>query len=75
MTHVTCRLTAKNRDQFRNPMLSNRVWAILHFADLFTVPVEIGSVRMKKPSANICYDKRRFVQCWAELITNAELVT
>ena len=23
MTHVTCRLTAKNRDQLRNPTLSN----------------------------------------------------
>ena len=27
MTHVTYRLTAKNRDQLRNPMLGNRVWA------------------------------------------------
>ena len=27
MTHVTCRLTAKNRDQLRNPTLDNRVWA------------------------------------------------
>jgi len=28
MTHVTCRLTAKNRDQLRNPYtLSNSVWA------------------------------------------------
>ena len=27
MTHVTSRLTAKNRDQLRNPTLSNRVWA------------------------------------------------
>ena len=27
MTHVTCRLTFKNRDQLRNPMLANRVWA------------------------------------------------
>jgi len=24
---VTCRLTTKNRDQLRNPMLGNRVWA------------------------------------------------
>ena len=29
MTHVTCRLTAKNRDQLRNPTLGNRVWATL----------------------------------------------
>ena len=27
MTDITCRLTTKNRDQLRNPMLSNRVWA------------------------------------------------
>jgi len=26
MTHVTCRLTAKNQDQLRYPMLDNRVW-------------------------------------------------
>ena len=27
MTQVTCRPTAKNRDQLRNPTLGNRVWA------------------------------------------------
>ena len=27
MTHVTCRLTAKNRDQLRNPTPGNRLWA------------------------------------------------
>ena len=27
MTYVTCRLTAKNRDQLWNPTLGNRVWA------------------------------------------------
>jgi len=26
MTHTACRLTAKNRDQLRNPTLGNRVW-------------------------------------------------
>ena len=26
VTHVTCRLTAKNRDQLRNPTLGNRMW-------------------------------------------------
>ena len=31
MTHVTCRLTAKNRDQLRNPALGNRVWATFTF--------------------------------------------
>ena len=27
MTHITCRLTAKNQDQLRNRTLGNRVWA------------------------------------------------
>jgi len=27
MTRVICRLTAKNRDQLRNPTLGNQVWA------------------------------------------------
>jgi len=31
MTHITRRLTAKNRDQFRNPTLGNRVWATFTF--------------------------------------------
>ena len=28
---VTCKLTAKNRDQLRNPTLGNRVWATIIF--------------------------------------------
>jgi len=31
MTHATCRLIAKNRDQLRNPTLCNRVWATFTF--------------------------------------------
>ena len=31
MTHITCRLTAKNRVRLRNPMLGNRVWATFTF--------------------------------------------
>ena len=31
MTHVTCRLTANNRDQLRNPTLGNRVRATCSF--------------------------------------------
>jgi len=31
MTHITCRLTAKNQDQLRNPVLSNRVRATFTF--------------------------------------------
>ena len=38
MTHVTCRLTAKNRDQLRNPALGSRVWAtfvLIFFVSMF----------------------------------------
>ena len=31
MTQITCRLTAKNLDQLRNPKLCNRVWATFTF--------------------------------------------
>jgi len=31
MTHITCRVTTKNRDQLRNPTLGNRVWAGYQF--------------------------------------------
>jgi len=43
MTYVTGRLTAKNRDQFRNPTLGNRVWAT------FTLLV----VAVKNPTLDI----------------------
>ena len=35
MTHVTCRLTAKNREQLRNHMLGNRVWATFTFCGVY----------------------------------------
>jgi len=31
LIHVTCWLTAKNRDQLRNPTLGNLVWAAFTF--------------------------------------------
>jgi len=31
LTHQSCRLTAKNRDQLRNPTLGSRVWAAFTF--------------------------------------------
>jgi len=44
MTHVTCRLTAKNRDQLRNPTLGNRVWATFTFLVALWLCPEGGSV-------------------------------
>jgi len=50
MTHVTCRLTAKNRDQLRNPTLGNRVWA-----SFFVGKVKYIAVRMSvSPCVPLC---------------------
>ena len=35
MTHVTCRLIAKNCDQLRNPTLGNRVWATFFIIEIY----------------------------------------
>jgi len=40
MTHVICRLTAKNRDQLRNPTLGNRVWATFLTPDISPHPTK-----------------------------------
>jgi len=40
MTHVTFRLTAKNRDQLRNPTLGNRVWATFYLYLLVTLALQ-----------------------------------
>jgi len=40
MTHVTCRLTTKNRDQLRKPTLGNRVWATFTFLLTYRESVE-----------------------------------
>ena len=38
MIHVTCRLTAKNRDQLRDHTLGNRVWATFTFLGAYSLP-------------------------------------
>jgi len=43
MIHVTCRLTAKNRDQLRNPTLDNRVRATFTLPDLENFAMASGS--------------------------------
>jgi len=56
MTHVTCRLTAKNRDQLRNPTIGNRVWAT------FTLPKNKVQSNLLKGTAlglDIHYPLRR----------------
>jgi len=45
MTHVTCRLTAKKRDQLRNPSLGNGVWATFTF---YTNTVSVNSSKNRQ---------------------------
>jgi len=52
MTHVTCRLTAKNRDQLRNPTLGNRVWATFTFLAEFPYNTEWDKDRSKGASVS-----------------------
>ena len=45
MIHVTCRLTAKNRDQLLNPALSNRAWATFTFLIIQSRRATFGVLR------------------------------
>ena len=47
MFHVTCRLTAKNRAQLRNPTLGNRVWATFTFTFLLFWDSPTGQTRRR----------------------------
>jgi len=42
MTHVTCRLTAKNGDQLQNRVLDNRVWATFTFLSVYSTHLDFG---------------------------------
>ena len=44
MTHVTCRLTAKNRNRHRNPRFGSRVWATFTFTFTIAILTAINSV-------------------------------
>ena len=54
MTHVTCRLTAKNRDQLRNPTLGNHVWATFTFFVVMTLVGFHRSVMQQIVSSVMC---------------------
>ena len=46
MTLVTCRLTAKNRDQLRNPTLGDRAWATLQSVSFPALVTNFASQRI-----------------------------
>ena len=57
MTHVTCRLTAKNRDQLRNSTLGNRVWATITFTA--KLPNDLDRDLQGKPHVDCIYPHRQ----------------
>ena len=80
MTHVTCRvtkddiapifeLTAKNRDQLRNPTLGNRVWAgylYLFYANMARHVHDVSLVLQS--SGMLRRNTRRWTRCERNLI-------
>ena len=58
MTHVTCRLTAKNRAQLRNPAHGDLVWTTFRFFYYFNVDGSQGSVRCHSHRSQIMASRR-----------------
>ena len=56
MTHVTCRLTAKNRDQLRNPTLCKRVWATFTFLKNYVLFPAAGQYAEAKADLQLATD-------------------
>ena len=52
MIHVTCRLTAKNRDQLRKPTLGNRVWATFTFIVIVNYKINVILVFAAAPESS-----------------------
>jgi len=63
MTHVTCRLTAKNRDQLRNLTLGARVWATFTFLTESLLTPDFGS---EFPTAGAEYRNARFANVFVK---------
>jgi len=64
MTHVTCRLTAKNRHLLRNPTLGNRVWARCKATfTFFTLRVVYGSAILDARRNFVITDSTRLCLC------------
>ena len=57
MTHVTCRLTAKNRDWLRNPTLGSRVWATFTF---FSMTRSVCVVQASSSEVMVLRASRRY---------------
>jgi len=79
MTHVTCRLTAKNRDQLRNPTPGSLVWATF-FTWSVAVPAMPGAKgpkTLKGAQSDRNYVSRLLLDCvpvFHKIITPAYLL-
>ena len=62
MTHVTGRLTAKNRDQLRNPTLGNRVRATFTFFAVFFRWIKIYIKPLDRSNASWAGQMYRLIQ-------------
>jgi len=63
MTHVTCRLTAKNRDQLRNSMLGKRVWATFFFTNNSLKSSKSNEKRVS--TSQLIFSGKRYLKCTA----------
>jgi len=63
MTHVTCRLTAKNRDQLQNPTLVNRVWATFTFFTWSIRPARVFPPNIISIGSAVFAQSRRTRRC------------
>ena len=84
MTHITCRLTAKIRDQLRNHTLGNRVWASFTFYPYWDTDCasENNHQSVLIPTFVFVRHKNFFwggcfapLACWGQLSLSATLVT
>ena len=48
MTHVTCRLTAENRDQLQNHTLGDRVWSTFLLYETVTLTACVPVIRVTR---------------------------
>jgi len=64
MTHATCKLTAKNWDQLRNPMIGNLVWAT------FTLPFTMLSMH----GSLLIHGRNLYLWKWCSHILMASIV-
>jgi len=76
MTHVTCRLTGKNRDQLWNPTFGNRVWATFTFLRVDEAIRQLAVEHMENilNTASVTDDVRTHVHVCVFAVDNGHLV-